>query len=92
MKKILVICGAGIATSTLVKSKIQKFLQEHHLPAEIKTSTIASANAHINWADFVITTTKFVPERDIPVLRVLSILTGGDTGAFYEELLALMQM
>ena len=86
MKKILVICGAGIATSTLVKSKIEDFLKEKNLKAEVKTSTIASSSSHLSWADLIVTTTKYKAQTDIPVIKAVCLLGIGDTESFFHEL------
>ena len=40
MKKIIVACGSGVATSQTVASKITKLLKERKVPAEVEAVDI----------------------------------------------------
>ncbi len=90
MKRILIVCGAGIATSTMVKDKVEKFLAEKNLTAQVKTSTIASFKDHLPQTDILVTTTKFNYTIDIPLLKGVCLLTGIGENTFYESLLELL--
>lgn len=50
-KRILVACGAGIATSTVVCSKLEELIKEHNLDAEIVQCKIAECAAKQDEAD-----------------------------------------
>ena len=47
MKKIIVACGSGVATSQTVASKITKLLKERKVPAEVEAVDIKSLKHHI---------------------------------------------
>ncbi|HBL5326320.1 TPA: PTS galactitol transporter subunit IIB, partial [Clostridioides difficile] len=41
MKKILVACGAGIATSTIVCDRVERLVKENNIQAEVEQCKIA---------------------------------------------------
>ena len=36
MKKLLIMCGTGIATSTVVKGKVEQWLKDNNLSQDVK--------------------------------------------------------
>ena len=40
-KRVLIACGAGIATSTIVVSKVEELVKKHNLDVDIKQIKIA---------------------------------------------------
>lgn len=89
-KKVLVICGTGVATSTVIVQKIKEFAKSKGLEANIsqgKVSDLVSGGAN---ADFIVATTQIPDSVTIPVVAGLPFLTGiGLDGTFdkIEELL-----
>lgn len=76
MKRVIVACGTGIATSTVVCVKIKEALQKSNVQAEVvqcKVSEIESKLA--SGADLIVTTTSYTNDK-VPVIRALSFLTG----------------
>ena len=56
-KKVLIACGAGIATSTIVVSRVEELIKKHNLDVDIKQIKIAEAAALQNEADLIVSTT-----------------------------------
>lgn len=75
MKKVLVACGTGVATSTVVKVKIQEALKANGIDAEVEQCKVAEIDSKLSGADLVVTTTSYTSDK-IQVLRALSFLTG----------------
>lgn len=75
MKKIIVACGTGIATSTVVCVKIKEALQKAGVQAEVVQCKVAEIPSKIDDADLVVTTTSFTSDK-VPVIRAISFLTG----------------
>ncbi|OON92069.1 MAG: PTS galactitol transporter subunit IIB [Epulopiscium sp. Nele67-Bin002] len=85
MKTLLVICGAGHATSTIAVSKINKWLAAEGLTNEVKIvqSKIADELNRIDQYDAVVSTTIVPDSIKDKVINGLALLTGvGVDGVF----------
>ena len=76
MKKIIVACGSGVATSQTVASKLSKLLKERKVPADIEAVDIKSLKHHVKNADGYVSIVKSKEEFDIPVFNGVAFLTG----------------
>lgn len=75
MKKVLVACGTGIATSTVVTIKIREALHKNNIEADVQQCKVSEIGSKSDAADLIVTTTTYTHDT-IPVLRTLSFLTG----------------
>lgn len=79
-KRILVACGTGAATSTLVASKVRDALAKHGITVEVsqcKLLELESLVPQIRPVLIVVTgTTKSDQIAGVPVIRGFSFLTG----------------
>lgn len=64
MKKMLIMCGTGIATSTIVTGKVKQWLKDNNLDNEVQLyqSKVADEMGKIDDYDVVISTT-IVPDN-----------------------------
>lgn len=78
MKKIrvLIACGAGIATSTVVMKKVEELLDQHNVNYELIQIKISEAASKQSEADMLISTTMLPTEYDIPAIKAMAFLTG----------------
>lgn len=79
MKKILVICGAGVATSTVAINKIKNLLDEHQLAEQVVIDQGSVAELPMRKDDYdLIVSTANIDESsiDTPVVMGLPFLTG----------------
>jgi PTS system galactitol-specific IIB component len=74
-KHILVACGTGIATSTVVTIKIKEALEANSINATVEQCKVSELPYKVDSADLIVTTTSFQSDK-IPVIRALSFLTG----------------
>lgn len=74
MKKILVACGTGIATSTVVTLKLQEALKARGIDADVQQCKVSEISSKTG-VDLVVTTTTY-ENPNVPVFRSLSFLTG----------------
>lgn len=74
--KVLVACGAGIATSTVVMKRIEDLLQENKVNADVEQIKIAEAVSKQEGADMLISTTILPTEYKIPAITALGYITG----------------
>ncbi|HFV7498450.1 TPA: PTS sugar transporter subunit IIB [Staphylococcus aureus] len=72
MKQVLVACGAGIATSTVVNNAIEEMAKEHN----IKQIKITEVGPYEDTADLLVTTAMTKKEYKFPVINARNFLTG----------------
>ena len=77
MKRILVACGNGIATSTVVATKIREKCEENGIAVTVTQCKLLEVNAKADNFDLLVTTGKFTGGNvNIPVVGAISLLTG----------------
>ncbi|MGQ2374107.1 PTS sugar transporter subunit IIB [Companilactobacillus zhachilii] len=80
MKKMLIMCGAGHATSTVVHSKIDDWLEKNNLSSvvTIKQSAVSAEIENIanNKYDIVVSTTIVPDNIKSKVINGVALLTG----------------
>ena len=89
MKKIrvLVACGAGIATSTVVMKKVEDLFAKNNMPVEITQIKISEAASKQDGADMLVTTTMLPTEYKIPAIKAMAFLTGIGTEKVENEII-----
>lgn len=89
MKKILVACGAGIATSTVALNKLKDILKAKEVLDKVTLSqcTIAELPNKSGDYDLVITTSNFTQNLNIPVVKGLSFITNIGVNKTVDEIL-----
>lgn len=87
-KRILVVCGTGVATSTVVVQKVRSFCESEGLSATISQGAVADlVQGHTN-ADFIVATTEVPSSVKVPVIHGLPFLTGVGVAAVEDEIRA----
>lgn len=87
-KRILIVCGTAITTSTMVAMKVEDLLKKHGLHAEIRRALTSEAKVKSKDADLIIATTQ-VPSVEVPVISGIPFITG--IGVDKVELLAIAE-
>ncbi|MFP7171417.1 PTS sugar transporter subunit IIB [Terribacillus sp. 7520-G] len=75
-KQVLVACGAGIATSTVVNSAIEEMAKENKIDVNLIQIKIAEVNSYVDTADLLVTTAMVKTSYPFPVINARSFLTG----------------
>ncbi|MBF0714018.1 PTS sugar transporter subunit IIB [Gemella sp. GH3] len=88
MKRILIACGAGIATSTIVVSKVEELIKKHNIDASIKQIKISEASSMQSEADLIVSTTMLPTTYSIPAIIATSYITGFGEEELEEEILS----
>jgi len=78
MKTVFVVCATGIATSTMLRVKIEEHLKKHGIQVTIYQYRITELTPDRLQADAIISTTGLPPDlsKSIPVLDGLPLITG----------------
>lgn len=92
MKHILMACGTGICTSSLVRERVCRFLDAHGYAGryDVTQCKMADVPELANSHDFLIAVTLISGTLDIPYVNGVPFLTGADASASERTLLALM--
>jgi len=75
-KKILVICGTGVATSTVVMQKMKAFLRDIGVDAALEQSKVSDVLNKAEQYDVIISTTAVPPSLAGKVINAVPLLTG----------------
>ena len=77
MKKVIVACGSGVATSQTVASKVTRLLKERNLEdIKVEVVDLKSVDSHIKSSAAYIAITKVEKQYSIPVINGIAFLTG----------------
>lgn len=89
MKKIIVACGTGIATSTLVVQKLKDLIDSNNLSIDIQQGTYTEVEGFID-ADtvLVISSSNIGKEiKGVPVLVAIPYISGINVEMFEEKII-----
>ena len=78
-KVILVACGTGIATSTVVCKKVEELIAANNLNARVIQCKISEVPGYQDDADLLVTTTIAPRSYSIPVIKAINYLTNINT-------------
>ncbi|MDN5302732.1 MAG: galactitol system component [Thermoanaerobacteraceae bacterium] len=87
-KKVIVACGTGIATSTVVADKIAEACKKEGIKVNIDQCKVTELRSYADGADLIVTTTIMKDKFDIPVINGLSFITGIGEDKVIEQILA----
>jgi len=77
MKKILVACGTGIATSSVVAVKIREVCEKQGIPALVTPCKLTDVQSIVPDYDLLVTTGSFdISEMNVHVICGIPLLTG----------------
>lgn len=76
MVNILVACGNGVATSTMVASKIKDTLADENLQVNITQCKLMEIPSKADDFDLIVTTGRYAQEIDKPIIGGMPLLTG----------------
>lgn len=75
-KIVLVACGAGIATSTVVCDKVEKLIKENNINAQVVQCKIGEVASREKEADLIVSTTILPQKYSIPAIRAMGYISG----------------
>ena len=76
MKKLIVACGSGGATSQTVASKVERLLKEANVPCKIEAVDMKALEQYVKTADGYISIVRPKKDYGIPVFNGIAFLTG----------------
>lgn len=78
MKTVYVVCATGIATSTMLRLKVERFLEEQGIEARVLQYRVTEISPQRTDADAILATTEIPPEFEkvTTVINGISLITG----------------
>ena len=73
MKKILVVCGAGLVTATLICKDIEIILESHRMEAKVIACKASEAASWIDSIDVIVTSLQFEENVNKPIVSLQSL-------------------
>ena len=88
MKKLLIMCGTGVATSTVVTGKVKTWLAENGLENNVKLfqSKISDELGRIDEYDIIVSTTLVPDNIKSKVIDGVPLLTGIGKDTMFEKI------
>lgn len=91
MKRILVACGNGIATSTVVASKIRTFMSEKGVQVETNQTKLMEVPGKVQDYDVLVTTGQFDGQtKGVPFVKGMPLLTGIGADKVLDEIYSIV--
>lgn len=88
MKKVIVACGSGVATSQTVASKVTRLLKERNInDIKVEVVDLKSVDSHIKNSAAYIAITKIDKTYPIPVINGIAFLTGINMDAELQKII-----
>jgi PTS system galactitol-specific IIB component len=87
-KKVLVICGTGVATSTVVATKIRDCCASRGLDVAVTQGKVMDLINGTTDADLIVATTQIPDSVTVPVVAGLPFLTGIGLDATLDDIVA----
>lgn len=89
-KRVLIVCGTAIATSTVVAMKVDELLKKHGINAEIRRCMTSEAKTASKDVDLIVATTQ-VPAVEVPVVSGIPFITGVGDNKIEQEIVELLR-
>ncbi len=85
---ILIACGSGIATATMVGEHIRELMNKNNVNAEVRQCGVREIVGNAPEVDVIVTTAKYqgTPVSK-PIINALPVLTGMGVDVFDQKLL-----
>lgn len=78
MKSVYVVCATGVATSTMLRLKIENYLRDRGIDAEVKQFRVTELSPSRTQADAIVSTAQMPDEYQeiAPVIDGVPLITG----------------
>jgi galactitol PTS system EIIB component len=90
-KIVLVACGTGIATSTVVYERVQKLIKDNNLNARVIQCKISEVSGYEDQADLLVTTTITPKQYKMPVVKAMNYLTNINTKKIDDSIISILK-
>ncbi|HHW26373.1 MAG TPA: PTS sugar transporter subunit IIB [Firmicutes bacterium] len=91
MKRIIVACGSGVATSTMVAERLKNELAKRNFRAEVRVVDFKSLKNHAANADLFVSIAPYEKiDYGIPVVTGIPLLTGAGVDETVNQIIKIL--
>lgn len=90
MKKILVACGTGMSTSTMIAQRLQEYLSEQGINVTTSQCCLNEIPYNCSGMDLIVTSMKVDKDYGIPTLNGAPLLIGINDEALKQQIKTLL--
>ena len=76
MKRVIIACGSGIATSTIMDARVREFLDTTGIKYQTVQCNILELGNYVEGADVILSSTKIATDYGVPQLVATAYITG----------------
>lgn len=76
MKRVIIACGSGIATSTIMDARVREFLDTTGIKYQTVQCNILELGNYAEGADVIVSSTKIATDYGVPQLTGTAYITG----------------
>lgn len=92
MKTIIIACGSGVATSTIISTKVKELLEKNHIQCNIIQTSIHTLDTYLNQADLVVSSIQICRELPIPKVNGMPYLTSIGEAQVSQKILEILNL
>ncbi len=90
-KKVIVACGGGIATSTLIASRLKEILKDNNIDADIIQCRVSEIDSHKDNVNLIISSANLKKDYGVPTLQALSFISGVGMDETVDEIIGILK-
>ena len=87
MKTIIIACGSGIATSTLLADSVIEFCESNGISVRVIQCSISEIDSYEMMGDLIVSSTSLSRSYSIPAVNGIGFITGMGLEEAQEEIL-----
>ena len=91
MKTIIIACGAGVATSTVLTYGVKNLLEEHKIAHKLIQCSLNEVKSFVDNADLIVSSMPLSTDYGIPKVVGIPFLTGVGLDKTKEEILSYLK-
>lgn len=90
-KKVITLCGSGVASSTMCAQKIKTACEENGIDVDVKPMAFRDLQGQMMDVNLIVTITPGLKYKDVPVVDGVPFLTGVGQKAAMEKVLNILK-
>jgi PTS system galactitol-specific IIB component len=90
-KRVIVCCGGGVATSSIVMNELKNLIKDNNLDATLFQCPISELPSEVLKSDLIVTTVRLYKKYDIPVINAVGFLTGRNIDEIRQQVVEVLR-
>lgn len=91
MKTVIVACGSGVATSTVICGAVESLLQDNNIEYNLIQCSFTELQSYLEQADLIVSSMELSEDYGVPKLVGLPYLTGMGVDQLNEKILSIVK-